>query len=110
MAGDRLAGVSVIEFGGSGSFLPAWSVAQWIGAAGVGLLVVLAGLVIYAVFFSMPGGIFFVPAGMEYEEYWRRIMDERAAIRGRITKRMLIYLGFALGMLGGAGAIIWLLF
>lgn len=97
----------MIKFGESVSLLPDWLWYQWAAAGMIALLIILAGTIIYAMIFAIPGGIFFVDDGIEVPDYWREIVDRRAEVRGRITKRMVLWIGFATAMLLGAGWLVW---
>lgn len=105
---SALGGV-VIKFGESdwSAWLPSWVWWEW-GIAIIALIVlVLALTIIYAAVFGQPGGIFFVEDGVEVHEYWRSVMKRREDVRGRITKRMAILIGFAVAMLIGSGGAFW---
>jgi hypothetical protein len=98
----------MVEFGtGTNWFWQDWTGLQWGAGVGALLLAVLAGVIIYAVIFGVPGGIFFVPEGEEVMHFWRGVMDRRAEVRGRITRKMVAYMGFAVGLLIVAGGAVW---
>lgn len=95
----------MIDIGGS--LLPDWAWYQWAAVAGIALLIGFAGLLVYAVFFGRPGDTYMVPTGEDAVLFWREIMNRRAELRGRITRRMIFYLFAALSFLGLAGGVIW---
>lgn len=109
--GGAPGGVGVdLELGaGAGEWF--WSAWRWYQFAGVcgGLVAILvAGIVIWALFFALPGGIFVVPEGVDMIDYWRDIMDRRAKVRGRITKRLVLSVGLALGLAIAGIGLVWI--
>jgi len=85
-----------------------WAWYQYLSLCCGGTFVAAAGFVLFKLFFALPGGILVVPPGVEYMAFWREIMDERARVRGRITKKLVLWVGFSMGLVI-VGATIWLI-
>ncbi len=90
--------------------MPDWSVSQWVALVLALLLVAVAALILYLTFIRKPGGVFIVDEGEEVMDFWRGVMDKRAAVRGRFTRRMALYSGFSTAIVGIAGVVLWLAF
>jgi hypothetical protein len=90
--------------------LPDWAWWQWAGGVVVLAIIGFAGLLVYAVFWGIPSTIEWVEDGEEVFDVWMRIRDRRAAVRGVVSKKMILYLGGAGGLLAAAGVLAWILY
>lgn len=92
--------------------LPDWAWYQWAGVVFALFMLVLGGVLVYAYFFAEPEfRYFFNPKEDETVEHvWYLEKLRREELRGRITRKHWVGVGFAVGALSAGGGVLWLVF